>query len=708
MSQRARKRRPRGLDAIFRPRSVAVVGASSRPGSIGREVLKNLISSDFQGKVFPVNASRDVVLSMKAYPKVSDIPDPVDLAIIVVPKGLVPRVLVECGKKEVGGVVIVTAGFREVGGEGLALERKAQGILERYGIRAIGPNCMGVIHTDPSVRLNASFARIAPPEGNIAFFSQSGALGEAVLGNAARLGLGISIFASMGNQMDITASDVLEYVEQDDRTQVVLLYQESFGDPRRFPAIAKRVARRKPIVAVKSGRSAAGAKAASSHTGALAGTEVAVDALFDECGVLRVGSVEELFEVAQAFAGQPLPAGPRVGVITNAGGPGILAADACAAAGLELPALSKKTLRRLEGKLHPDASLRNPLDLIASAGHADYLEALSPLLADEGLDALMVIFVPPVMIDAPAVARAIVEARRAAPDKPVLATFMGEGAGAAEGIALLRAAGIPTYAFPESAAKALGAMVRYGRWRARPEGTIPRARVRKEEAAKVMKRIRRDAATRGGFAQMRDGFALLEAYGIPVAETRYATDLEGALGAAAHIGYPVALKIDAPSLVHKTDAGGVAAGLRDEAELVRAYRAMPRPEGGQFVVQAMLSGAVETVLGMVSDPAFGPLLMFGMGGIWIELFEDVAFKVHPLTDIDAAELIAGVRGTRLLEGFRGAPAADREALQDALLRLSKLVSDFPDIVEMEINPFFAAPIGQRSGAVDVRLRVEPR
>lgn len=690
----------RSLDAIFRPRSVAVIGASGRTGSIGREVLKNLVASGFEGKVFPVNAARDVVLSMKAYPTVRAIPDPVDLAVVVVPKREVARVLDDCGKKGVRGAVIVTAGFREVGGEGAELEARLARVLRRHHIRAIGPNCMGVIHTDPEVRLNASFARVAPPPGNVAFLSQSGALGEAILGNAAALGLGISLFASLGNQTDVTATDVLEALEHDARTEVVLLYQESFGDPRRFPAVAKRVARRKPVLAVKSGRTAAGARAAFSHTGSLAGTEVAVDALFDECGVIRAGTVEELFDIARGFAHQPLPAGDRVGILTNAGGPGILAADACSGLGLAVPALSARTVRALRGKLAPDASLRNPVDLIAGAGPADYAAALPALLRDPALDALLVIFVPPVMIDAPAVARAIVEGRAARPDKPVLACFMAHGDGATEANAVLRAAGIPSYAFPESAARAIRAMSSYAAWRARPEGTFPRLRADVATAKKVVARMRRRGAS------MRDGFELLEAYGIPVAPTRWVADLDGALAAAAELGWPVVLKVDAPSLVHKSDVGGVQADLRDEAELVRAFRRLPRVRGGRIVVQKMIRGAREVVLGMTTDPAFGPLIMFGLGGVWVEVLGDVAFKVHPLTDVDAGELIGRIRGAALLDGLRGERPVDRAAIADALLRLSRLVADHPEISELEINPFLVGPRGTTPYAVDVRATVQ--
>lgn len=688
------------LDAIFRPRCVAVVGASNRTGSIGREVLKNLVAGGFSGKVFPVNAKQGVVLSMKAYGRVSDIPDPVDLAVIVVPKHQVAEVVEDCAQKGVRGVVVVTAGFREVGGAGIELEADLVERLRQHGMYAIGPNCMGVIHTDETVRLNASFSRMQPSPGNIAFLSQSGALGEAILGNAEELGLGVSLFASLGNQANVNVTDVLDYLEADTRSEVVLLYQESFGDPHRFPQVAKRVARKKPIVAVKSGRSAAGARAAFSHTGSLAGAEVAVDALFDECGVVRVGTVEELFEVASGFAHQPLPRGRRVGVVTNAGGPGILAADACAAHGFSLPALGDATRLKLRPLLSPDASLRNPVDLIAGAGPEDYAHALPAVMNDPEIDAVIVIFVPPVMVNAPDVARAIAQARRAAMDKPLFACFMAHGPGADEGLQILRRAKIPTYDFPESAARALSAMRKYAEWRTRPEGRVAAFSVDKPAAQAAMDRMKA-----AGAGSLQEGFALLQAYGVPVAPVRFEADWQGVLAAAQDFGFPVVLKVDAKSLVHKSDAGAVVADIRDEVELKHAFDRVPKVADGVFVVQPMLKGAQETALGMVTDAAFGPLLMFGLGGIHIEVLKDVAFKVHPLGSHDPEEMMGKLRGAALLDGVRGASEVDKVAIKDALLRLSQLVSDWPELAEIEINPFLAGRDGHASAAVDVRLRL---
>jgi acetyltransferase len=694
-------RRPEGLDAVFRPRSVAVVGASNRHHSLGREVLKNLVAEGFKGMVFPVNAKTRVVLSMKAYARVSDIPDPIDLVILVVPKREVCAALRDAAARGARGAVIITAGFREVGGDGVRLEQELVRTMAETGIRTVGPNCMGIISNAPDTMLNASFSEVCPPPGPVAFLSQSGALGQALLGMMDELGLGVSVFVSLGNQTDIGAPEVMEYLLDDEQTRVVLLYQESFGDPRRFPRVAKRLSARKPVVAVKAGRTAAGARAAFSHTGSLAGKEVAVEALFEDCGVLRVTTVDALFDVACALCTQPLPKGPRVGIVTNAGGPGILAADACSAQGLTIPGLAPETIEALRPHLNPEASLRNPMDLIASADAGEYEIALRGVLADPNVDALLTIFVPPVVIDPEPVAEAIVRARASAPDKPLLACFMSHGSRAPQGVKILRAAGIPTYRFPESAVRAMRAMATYAAWRARPAELVERpGGIDEQRAAAALARIRAQ-----GFATLEQGFELLGAYGIPVVPTRWADNLEHALAAAQQVGYPAVLKIDSPLLVHKSDLGGVQADLHDESELVRAWMRLPKIDGARVAVQHMVRGARETILGMTLDAAFGPLIMFGLGGVAVEAHADVAFKVHPVSARGADELVERIRGYRILQGIRGAPPVDFAALRDALLRVSALVGDVHDIAELEINPFLASPASGESVAVDVRLRL---
>lgn len=694
-------RPPNPLDAIFRPRSVAVVGASNRQGSLGREILKNVVAQGYTGTVFPVNGKSPVVLSMKAYPRVSDIPDRVDLVVLVVPKRDVSQALRDASQAGARGAIVISAGFKEVGGEGEVLEKELVKALADTGIRTVGPNCMGVISTASDTLLNASFSEVCPRPGNVAFLSQSGALGQALLGMMSELGLGLSLFVSLGNQTDVTAADVMEYLMHDEQTRVVLLYQESFGDPRRFPQVAKKLSERVPIVAVKAGRTAAGARAAFSHTGALAGTEIAVDALFEDCGILRVAGVDALFDVARALSMQPLPAGPRVAIVTNAGGPGILAADACVGRGLVIPQLAPETERSLRPQLNPEASLRNPVDLIASAGPAEYEAALTAVLADPNIDSVMTIFVPPVVVDPEPVAQAIVRARATAPGKPLFSCFMSRGGRAPLGARILQNAGIPAYMYPESAARAMGAMSTYAAWRARPRDVMQRpGGIDDQRARKVLEQIRAQ-----GHATLHACFDLMSAYGIPVVPTRVAHSLEDALAAAQDVGYPVVIKIDGRSTVHKTDVGGVVCDLRDEAELVRAFLRLPK--GGSVVVQHMVTGGRETILGMTMDAAFGPLIMFGLGGVMVEAHGDVAFKVAPVSPRDADELFGRIRGHKILKGIRGAPAVDFDALRDALLRVSTLIGDVPDVAELEINPFMACPKGGMSCAVDVRLRLAP-
>lgn len=683
----------RALDAIFRPRSIAVVGASREKQTIGREILHNLIDYGFTGAIFPVNPHAASIHSIKCYPSLRDIPDPVDLAIVVVPRAVVPRVLEDAVACRVRGLVVITAGFREVGGEGARAEADLLDAVRAAGIRVVGPNCMGVINTDTEVRMNATFAATRPERGSVGFMSQSGALGEVILAHAAEIGLGIAFFVSMGNKADISGNDLIEAWEDDPRVNVILMYLESFGNPARFTAIARRVTRKKPIIAVKSGRSAAGARAAFSHTGALAGAEAAVETLFEQCGVLRVGSMSEMFTLASAFARQPLPKGNRVAILTNAGGPAIMATDACAMLGLEVPELSPATQAALRAVLVPEASVRNPVDMVAGAAGPNYAAALGILKADPAVDGLLVIFVSPVMINAVEVARAIVEAARAA-RQPILTCFMGKEQGR-QGVEELRRAGIPVYLFPEEAARAMAGLERYRRIRERPEGSprsfaVDRARA---EAA-----LRAAAAAGRSVLTLEETAELLVAYGLPVAPARLVRTLEEAVEAAASLGYPVVLKAVAEELVHKTERGAVRIDLRTPQEVAAAGRAIRVALGGtpfRYQVQAMVRGGRETILGIAHDPKFGPLLMFGLGGIFVEVMRDVVFRLLPITDVEAREMVRGIRGYPLLAGARGEPPADEEFLVEALLRLGQMALECPAIEQVDINPLI---VGTAAGA----------
>lgn len=693
------------LDAILAPRSIAVIGASRSPNTIGHQIIANLIRYGYTGTVYPVNPHASAVSTIRAWPSVRDIPDPVDLAIVSVPKALVPKVTEECGGKGVKGIVVISAGFREVGGDGIERERQLVGICRQYGMRLVGPNCLGVLNADPAVSMNATFAPSMPPFGRVGFVSQSGALGLSVLDYAQEYGIGIAQFVSVGNKADLSGNDLLQCWEDDSRIGVILMYVENFGNPRRFLEIASRVTRKKPIIVVKSGRSKVGARAASSHTGALAASDLAIDALLAQSGVLRAGSVEELFDLAMAFGGQPLPATRRVAVVTNSGGPGILAADALEAQGMAVAELDSGTVDRLRPLLPEDASLRNPLDLMASASPRGYRAALEALLADPGIDAVMSIFVPPLGVRQEDIAEAIVTAKSGQDRKPVLAVLMGRQ-GLPQGKAELHAVDVPAYIFPESAARSLGAMCRYREWRERPLPVPESFEVDGEAARRILGRARAEGRVRLDEIEARD---LVAAYGIPTAKAVLATSEDEAIRIADAMGYPVVMKIMAPAILHKSDVDGVRVGIGNAPEardawgeiMAGAHRVRPDAVITGILIQPMVSGGRELIVGMTRDPSVGALLMFGLGGTLVEVLHDVVFRLAPISRLDAADMIRGIRSFRLLEGVRGAPPASLSALEDVLLRVSRLVTDFPEIVELDVNPVLA--FADRAIAVDARV-----
>jgi acetate---CoA ligase (ADP-forming) len=697
------------LDALLRPRSIAVIGASRSPNTIGYQILDNLLRHGFTGAVYPVNPSAVAVHGIRAYPSVGAIPDPVDLAVVVVPKQHVVRVAEECGAHGVRGLVVISAGFREVGGDGVAREQELMEIVRRYGMRLVGPNCMGVLNTAPDVSMNATFAPTMPPTGPVSFLSQSGAMGVTILDYAAEYGIGISQFVSVGNKPDISGNDLIEYWADDERTRIVLMYVENFGNPRHFTALSREVTRRKPIVVVKSGRSGAGARAASSHTGALAGTDAAIDALFAQSGAIRVDTVEELFDLAMAFSHQPIPRGNRVAIVTNAGGPGIIIADACEAHGLEVPALSDATRERLLAHLPEEASVQNPIDMIASATAGSYRMAVEAVLADPDIDAVITTFVPPLGIRQEDIAEAIVAASERTRDKPVLAVLMGRE-GLPQGLAELAAAGIPGYRFPESAVRALAALYRYRRWLARPEGSVRRFEADSSRVAEIVATALQKGRSKLSEAEVMQ---VLEAYGIPVAPYRLARSPEAAVDAAEEIGYPVVIKAVAPSVVHKSDVGGVRLNLASATDVRDAYlemldtvptRAGIDPAEIQGVlVQKMARGGKEVIIGSTWDPSFGPLLMFGLGGIYVEALGDVTFRLQPVSDTDTAEMVRCIRGIRLLQGLRGEPPVDLGAIEEVIQRVSQLVGDHAALRELDINPWLALPEG--GVAVDGRISI---
>jgi acetyl coenzyme A synthetase (ADP forming)-like protein len=691
---------------VLRPASVALIGVSQRPGSVGGAVLGNVLGAGFAGRLCVVHPRGEGFPGVETYRSLGDVPWPVELAVIAVPAAGVNDVARECGAAGVRALVVVSAGFAELGGAGTARQAELLAICRAAGMRLVGPNCLGVLNT--TVGLNASFAPEAPPRGGVAFASQSGAFGIAAVAEAARRGLGISSFVSTGNKADLSGNDLLQFWEGDHATGVVGLYLESFGNPQRFGRIARRVAAAKPVIAVKSGRSAAGARAAASHTGALvAASDATVDALFRHSGVIRTGTVGELFDVAALLAGQPLPPGDRVGIVTNAGGPGIACADACAAAGLRVDALPTRTRRLLKTGLPAEASVANPVDMIASAGADDYRRTIETLAADPAVDAIIAIFIPPLVTQAPDVAEALraasVKIQEAG--KPLLAVWMAQDDAARAQLAA--GEGVPAYSTPEEAVRALAHAAGYARWkREAAADEPPLAGIDADAAAGIVA----ESLAGGGWLVPDRVAALLAAYGVSQVEARIAATPAAVGRCAAELGGPVAIKAIAPGLVHKADVGGVRLGLDGPTAATRAAReigASLRAAGHVpvgYVVQAMAPAGVEILVGAVGDPDFGPVVACAAGGGNVELLGDVQTRLAPLSRADATEMLTALRTYPLLDGYRGAPRADVPALQDVLVRVAALVAAHPEIAELDCNPVLVSPSG--AVVVDARVRIE--
>ncbi|HEY7285644.1 MAG TPA: GNAT family N-acetyltransferase, partial [Vicinamibacterales bacterium] len=712
---RRRRATVASLRPLLEPRNVAVIGASRDPSNLGRRVLQALQSANFKGSLYPVNTQAIEVGGLKAFGSVLEVPFGVDLAIVAVPARAVLDVIDDCAAAGVKSLVILTAGFAEVGEDGRGLQDQLTAKVRSYGMRLVGPNCMGLLNTDPDVSLNASFSPTFPPRGHFGLLSQSGALGLAILQLAADRQLGLSTFVSVGNKADVSGNDLLEYWENDSSTRVILLYLESFGNPRRFARLARRIGQHKPIVVVKSGRTKAGSRAASSHTAALAVSDVASDALFHQTGVIRTDTLDEMFDVAACLDNQPLPSGRRIAIVTNAGGPGILAADACEAAGLSVVELSEATRERLRAILPATASRGNPVDMIASAGEAEYRDSIRAVLGAPEVDSVLVIFTPVDQERAPGILRAIRDGVAASRHdgvhtKPVVACVMAtpgrpmqiEGSDER----------VPTYTFPENAVRALGKVSTYAEWRRQPPGLLWGF---DDTHAEDARRICHDAAAREGNAAWLahdEVNRVLGDFGLPVVPSASARSADEAAALAAVMGFPVVAKINSPRVLHKSDVGGVKINLRD-AEAVRAAFASILRAGGEavppanttVVIQPMIAGGVETMMGIVQDPVFGPLVAFGLGGTHVELLGDVHFRIAPLTDRDVDELLRSIRGYQLLLGYRGQPPADLEALREVLLRLSQLTTEVPEIAELDLNPVIALPPGQGCRIVDARIRV---
>ncbi|MDD5082889.1 MAG: GNAT family N-acetyltransferase, partial [Dehalococcoidales bacterium] len=640
------------LQPILKPKSVAIIGAARYPGTIGNLLMRCILQSGFSGIVYPVNPNTEAVLSVKSYPSVLDIPGKVDMAIIAVPAAIVNRVADECGQKGVHALIVVSDGFRERGTEGAAREKELRNINLSYGMRLVGPNCMGVINTDPAINLNATFSQVYPSTGNVAFLTQSGAMGLTILEHVKNLNMGISTFVSVGNRADVSSNDFLQYWEQDPTTKVILLYLESFGNPSRFARIARRVSSKKPIVAVKSGSTAAGARAASSHTGALATSDVASDVLFQNAGIIRVNYVEELFNLATLLSTQPLPKGRRLVIVTNGGGPGIIAADAATVNGLDIKELPIEASAKIRPILKRDINLGNPIDTTAGATAQEYEGILKVLATDKDVDAVLAIFAPPIVVETKAMEGAL---RRVAPvfrryKKPLLGCFIGQKGLSAQ----LGTHGhfIPLYTFPEEAILSLKRAVEYAELRCKPRGKIPIIKdIQKAKARALVDTVTKDSTERPLWLSAGEISELLAYYGIHQAEVVVARTPSEAKTAAKKLGFPVAVKLASPTITHKTDVGGVVLNLASEREVEKAYNAIKKnleklgrqQEMSGVTVQQMITGGIETIVGVTQDPSFGPLMMFGSGGIYAELIKDVTLKLHPITDLDATEMIDSLK-----------------------------------------------------------------
>ncbi|MBI5116745.1 acetate--CoA ligase family protein [Candidatus Poribacteria bacterium] len=694
------------LDHIFRPKSVAVIGASREKGKVGYNVLNNLVKHKFPGKIYPINPGAKTILGKKCFQSVLDVPGAIDMAVFAIPARFVVDAFDHCGQKKIPSAVVISAGFKESGRTGAELETQLGEKVKQYGIRVVGPNCLGVI--DTFSKLNASFAAGMPAKGNIGFFSQSGALGTAILDWSLGEGIGFSKFVSLGNKLDVDESDLLQAMGEDDKTEVILGYIESVKDGIKFLEVARSVTSKKPVIMIKSGGTEAGARAASSHTGALAGSEKAFSAAFAQTGIIRVTAIEDLFDYARAFSSKRYPKGNRMAIVTNAGGPAIIASDAVEHSTLRMAGFEKTTIETLRCALPPSANLYNPVDLIGDAKDDRYTAALNAVFGDPNVDAAFVIFTPQAMSEPDKVARAITQC--SAGHKSVLSVFMG-GPTVKDGIEILSRASIANYYYPERAVAAMEAMVRFQDWRKRPSPEYKKFEVQKEQVQSMLAEALERNQTEIGEYHARE---IISAYGFKVPGSVIANNAADAEFIAEKIGYPVVMKIASPDILHKSDIGGVRVGVRTREEVreafvemrARARRFFPGAEVWGVSVQEMLQGGKEVILGMVRDRQFGPVIMFGLGGIYVEVLKDVSFRIAPLSVEDARQLIRGIRSLPLLQGARGEKPIHIEGIVESLLRLSQLVTDFPEIFEIDINPLKVFPEGREPVALDARLTLK--
>lgn len=698
------------LECIMSPRSIAVVGATNRPGSVGLHVFRNILNAGYQGVLYPVHPKLRSVQGVRAYPRLTDIPDPdLDLAVLIVQPESAVEVAREAAGLGVKGVIVITAGFKEIGGRGAELEAELKSVLAAGGIRMIGPNCLGIMNTNPAVQMNASFATKMPKRGNIAFVSQSGALCTAVLDFAAGKNVGFSKFISVGNKADVDEADLLRYLKDDPDTSVILMYLEDIANGPEFSKVAREVTwdARKPILAIKSGRSAEGAKAAASHTGSLAGSDMAYDAIFFQSGIQRMEGVDELFDSAIALSSQPAPKGKQIAIITNAGGPGIMATDAAIRHGLSLAPLNQHTRDKLRQVLPNTASVNNPVDVIGDATHERYEAAIREVLNDPSVNGAIVILTPQAMTDVLETAEIVPRVAKDV-DKPILCAFMGI-VDVSAGVSHLQKHGIPVYNFPEEAVRAMAAMVKFGTLLSLPSRLVRRVAADRDTAAQI---ISKALAGRDNYVMgEHEANQILQRYGFPTLPSRLVGNKFELAEAVEELGYPLAMKIISPQIIHKVDAGGVVLRIKSREEAEKAFDQImagakkfnPQAEIKGILVEKMARRGVEVILGATRDPKFGPICMFGLGGTFVEVLKDVTFRLAPMWEVSADIMIQSIKAYKVLQGTRGMPPSDVAAIKDCLLRLSQLVSDHPEISELDINPLIVFPEGDGCVVADSRI-----
>ena len=690
------------LDALFKPRSVAIIGASNNPLSIGHIVLKNLLDHNYKGPIYPINPKSKFIKSFRAYPSVTDVPDEIDLVNISIKNTLVPFVLEECGKKGVKFAIVHTAGFKEVGEEGLKLEKQIVEIAHKYGMRIYGPNSQGIQNSDPEVSVYANFTFVPMSPGNISIVAQSGGVGETLKLHLHRIGMGIRMYSSFGNEADVSMNEIIDYYGQDEETRVIMVHIETLKDPAGFLEVASRVTPKKPILALKAGKTSEGVKAVASHTGSLIEQETLTDVIFKKSGVLRFHSQEDMIEAAIAFSNQPVPKGDRVVIVTNTGGPAIIGVDECISAGLKLAELSPQTKKTLGKLVFKEAIVSNPVDVVATAGPEQYGGTVETLLKDPNIDSVLLVFVTAPFVDCEGIARKLGEIGKVS-QKPIVCQVMTIEKWA-EVIRLIRESGIPVYDFAESAARALYAITKYGQIIQRKAPSYKKFEIDKSKTESIISRHR----GKEKFLPQDDVFEILQCYGFPTVMTTRINKEDELEKATQKLRYPLVLKVDAESIIHKTEVGGVTVNLKDKAALQAAFKEMARKfekEKPGFILQEYVEGGKEVIIGAKRNEGLHPMLMFGLGGVFVETLKDVQFRLAPLSRGDALEMIRSIKGYPILEGTRGEKAVDINKLAEILIRLSQLTSDFPEIDEMDLNPVFAFKKGEGAVVVDARLKI---